>query len=170
MARAAAPMFSDSWGATRIMAGWLGATGSGIGFVIVSAADKGKRIARMSVDRLAERVRTAFAGKTFSEQSMFGGIAFMLDGNMAVSVSKRGLLARVGKDGYAAALKRKGARPMIMGGRTMSGYVFVDEDGTKTDRDLKGWLDSALKHSSTLPAKKPAAGGKSKTGTKRGKP
>lgn len=124
----------------------------------------------MSVDHLAERVRAAFAGKTFSEQSMFGGIAFMLDGNMAVSVSRRGLLVRVGKDGHAAALKRKGARPMIMGGRTMSGYVFVDETGTKSDLDLKRWLDTALKHSSTLPAKKTAAGRKPKTGTKRGMP
>jgi TfoX/Sxy family transcriptional regulator of competence genes len=122
----------------------------------------------MSVDRLAERVRTAFAAKSFSEQPMFGGIAFMLNGNMTVSVSRRGLLARVGKDGYAAALKRKGARPMIMGGRTMSGYVFVDEDGTKTDRDLKGWLDTALKHISTLPAKKQPAGRKTKSKTKRG--
>ena len=122
----------------------------------------------MSVDCLAERVRTAFAAKSFSEQPMFGGIAFMLNGNMTVSVSQRGLLARVGKDSYAAALKRKGARPMIMGGRTMSGYVFVDEDGTKTDRDLKGWLDAALKHISTLPPKKRNAGGKPKSKTKRG--
>lgn len=125
----------------------------------------------MSVDRLAERVRTVLTGKHFSEQPMFGGIAFMLDGNMAVSVSSRGLLARVGKEGMAAALKGKGARPMIMGGRTMSGYVFVGEDGTKADKNLKGWIDTALKHVSTLPAKKRVAPAKkTRTTTKRGKP
>jgi len=116
----------------------------------------------MSVDRLAERIRTALAGKKITEQVMFGGICFMFRGNMTVGASPRGLLVRVGKEGNAAALKRKGARQMIQGDRTMLGYLFVDEQGTRSDKDLAGWIDIAVAHVATLPAKKKAAPKKSR--------
>jgi len=108
----------------------------------------------MSVEHLAERVRAALAGKKTAEQVMFRGTAFMLDGNFAVSASPRGLLVRVGKDGIAAALKRNGARRMVMGKRVMAGYIFVDDEGIKTAKDLAGWIGTALDHVATLPAKK----------------
>lgn len=108
----------------------------------------------MSVDRLAERVRQALAGRNITEQTMFGGICFMLNGNMALSASPNGLLVRVGKEGRDAALRRKGARPMVMGGRTMAGYVFVDEAAMKSAAALKGWIDRGLAHAATLPPKK----------------
>lgn len=57
---------------------------------------------------------------------MFGGIGFMLNGNLLVGASKRGLLLRVGKDAQSQALARPGTRPMEMRGRTMEGYVYVD--------------------------------------------
>jgi TfoX/Sxy family transcriptional regulator of competence genes len=60
-----------------------------------------------------------------SEVKMFGGIGFMLNGNMVVAASDRGLLVRVGKDGAAEACARPGAAPMIMNGREMAGYVRV---------------------------------------------
>ena len=104
---------------------------------------------------LVERVR-AIAGKRFTEQTMFGGICFMLNGNMALGASPRGLLVRVGKDGHAAAMKRPGTRPMIQRGRPMEGYLYVDAEGTKRDGDLKGWIDTAIAHVATLPAKKKA--------------
>lgn len=130
----------------------------------------------MAVEQLVARVRTALAGRKFAEQAMFGGTAFMVAGNMAFSASPRGLLVRVGKDAMAAALKRKGTRPMIMGERVMSGYVFVDDEGTATAKDLAGWIDIALGHVATLPAKgaPPRKTRKTietrKSPTKRGKP
>jgi TfoX/Sxy family transcriptional regulator of competence genes len=108
----------------------------------------------MSVEDLTERVRAAFAGKKVAEQKMFGGTAFMVQGKMAVSASKRGLLVRVGANSMEAALKRKGTRPMIMGKRVMAGYVFVDDEGTKAAKDVANWIRTALDHVGTLPAKK----------------
>ena len=82
----------------------------------------------MAVDEdLAERMRAALAGAgEVREVRMFGGLCFMLDGNVVAGTSKRGLLVRVGKDRQPDALARPGAKPMEMGGRRMEGYVFVD--------------------------------------------
>lgn len=77
----------------------------------------------------------------------------MIDGNMLIGTSKRGLLVRVGKEGHAAAAARPHARPMEMGGRMMQGYVRVAPEGTATAADLAGWLDRALAFVGTLPAK-----------------
>ena len=71
----------------------------------------------MSVDRLAERVRTAFSAKSFSEQPMFGGIAFMLNGNMFCGITRDDLMARVGSERFDEALSQPGARPMDFTGR-----------------------------------------------------
>jgi len=123
----------------------------------------------MSVDILAERIRSALAGKKVTEQRMFGGICFMLNGNMAIAASPNGLLVRVGKEGNAAALQRPGTRPMIQRDRPMAGYLYVDETGTRTSRQLAAWVETAMAHAATLPAKvrakKPAT---SRNRTRRG--
>jgi TfoX/Sxy family transcriptional regulator of competence genes len=76
---------------------------------------------------LAAGVRAALSGAgTVREVKMFGGIGFMLNGNMIAGASKRGLLVRVGKDRQHDALARPGARPMKMKDRTMEGYIYVD--------------------------------------------
>jgi TfoX/Sxy family transcriptional regulator of competence genes len=99
---------------------------------------------------LIDRLREALAGRNVAEQRMFGGTCFMLGGNMLAGVSKQGLLVRVGKEGHAAALNLPQARPMEMGGRQMQGFVFVDEKGTATARDLNAWLKAFVE---TLPPK-----------------
>jgi hypothetical protein len=83
---------------------------------------------------------------------MFGGICFMLNGNMLAGASKRGLLLRVGKDAYGAAMKRPGTRPMEMRGRPMKGYLYVDPDKLG-DAALRDWLALALAFVKTLPKK-----------------
>jgi len=83
---------------------------------------------------------------------MFGGIGFMLNGNMIVGTSKRGLLVRVGKDRHDTALARPGASAMEMRGRKIEGYVFVAPDSLG-DAALRGWLDLALAHARELPLK-----------------
>jgi TfoX/Sxy family transcriptional regulator of competence genes len=86
------------------------------------------------------------------EVKMFGGIGFMLQGNLVAAASKRGLLLRVGKDRQADALKRPGARPMVMNGRTMKGYIYVDPPALN-DRAVRAWLPLAVAFVQTLPAK-----------------
>jgi len=104
---------------------------------------------------LADRIREHFAPLPgMTEKKMFGGRAFMLDGNMVVGIMKEGaLLARVGKDGYAAALTRPGCVPMTMGVKTMSGFVSVDGEVLEGDDALAAWLDECLAFAASLPPK-----------------
>ena len=108
----------------------------------------------MSIDDdLASRVRAAVARSgTIREVKMFGGVGFMLNGNLLAAASKRGLLLRVGKKRQRDALKRPGARAMVMGGRTMEDYVYVDPPALNEDA-VKAWLQMALSFVRTLPAK-----------------
>jgi TfoX N-terminal domain len=106
---------------------------------------------------MVERLRAALGHRAFTEQKMFGGTCFMVNGNMLIGTSKRGVLVRVGKGAHSAAAARPHARPMEMGGRTMEGYVHVAPEGTVTEADLAGWLGVALAFVETLPPKsKPA--------------
>ena len=108
----------------------------------------------MAVDEdLAGRMRAALAGTgTVREVKMFGGLCFMLNGNMVAGTSRRGLLVRVGKDQQSNALARPGAKLMEMTGRRMEGYVFVDP-APPDDRELRDWLELAVAFVNTLPPK-----------------
>jgi TfoX/Sxy family transcriptional regulator of competence genes len=115
-------------------------------------------------DPLLRKVRAALSGAgAIHEVKMFGGVGFMLDGNMLAGVSKRGLLLRVGKDRYQEALARPGTRPMEMRGRAMEGYVYVDPQGL-TEAEIRARLLEASAFVRTLPRKsadvKPARKGK----------
>jgi len=108
-------------------------------------------------DPIVERLRAALGQRAFTEQKMFGGTCFMINGNMLIGTSKRGLLVRVGKDAHAAAAARPHASTMEMGGRSMEGYVHVAPEGTASEAELGDWLDLALAFVETLPPKvKPA--------------
>ena len=82
---------------------------------------------------------------------MFGGIGFMLNGNLLVGASKRGLLLRVGKDRQSQALAKPGTRQMEMRGRPMDGYIYVDPP-VELDA-VRGWVDMAIAFVRTLPPK-----------------
>jgi TfoX/Sxy family transcriptional regulator of competence genes len=111
----------------------------------------------VEAEEIVASVRAALARvKAVREVKMFGGVGFMLNGNMVVAASKRGLLARVGKAAHAEALSRPGARAMEMRGRVMEGYVFVDPVGL-TAASIAGWLELARAFVETLPAKSAAA-------------
>jgi TfoX/Sxy family transcriptional regulator of competence genes len=104
-------------------------------------------------DDLAAAVRAALSGAgAIREVKMFGGTGFMLNGNMAAALSKRGLLVRVGKDRQQEALARPGARRMEMQGRSMDGYIFVDP-AELTGSAVQAWLQLALAFVQTLPPK-----------------
>jgi TfoX/Sxy family transcriptional regulator of competence genes len=118
----------------------------------------------MEPDKLADAVRAALAdARAFSEIEMFGGIGFMLNGNMVAAASKRGLLLRVGKEREAEALRRPGTRPMEMRGRKMDGYLYVDP-AELTAGAVKQWIELASAYVLTLPAKE--AGSKRKRAPK----
>ena len=108
----------------------------------------------MSADQdLVTRIRAILAkAGQISEMRMFGGNAFMLNGNMLASSSKRGLMLRVGKDQAASALTRPGTRQIEMRGRPMEGYIRVDPAGLD-DKSLREWLELATSFVQTLPAK-----------------
>lgn len=104
---------------------------------------------------LAHRVRELLADQpALTEKAMFGGLAFMLQGNMSVAVSGRGgLMVRVGADAADEALSRPHTQPVEMAGRQMRGWVRVGPDGVKTERQLSGWVRRGVTHALSLPAK-----------------
>jgi len=106
-------------------------------------------------EKLADRIRGALEGAgAVREVKMFGGLCFMLNGNMVAGTSRRGLLVRVGKDQQPQALTRPGTRAMEMSGRLMEGYVFVDPP-PRDERALRDWLELGVAFVRTLPPKSP---------------
>jgi TfoX/Sxy family transcriptional regulator of competence genes len=105
-------------------------------------------------DGLAHRIRNTLGDRpTLEEKQMFGGLAFMLDGNMVCGVVDDALMARVGKDAYMDALAEPHARAMDFTGREMTGFVFVDPPGFATAAELDDWIERCLEFVETLPAK-----------------
>lgn len=97
-------------------------------------------------ENLADRIRHILQEKEadFYEKKMFGGLVFMVDDKMCVGIVKEELMARIGTDGYEEALQRKGAKAMTFTGRSMKGYVFVEEHGMESDTDLAYWIQLTL--------------------------
>ena len=111
-------------------------------------------------EKLAERVRRALSGREgLSERKMFGGIAYMLDGNMFCGIVKDQLMVRVGPERYDDALARPHAAPMDFTGRAMRGMVYVEPEGCRSDEALQWWVGQGLAFAATLPAKKPSSTG-----------
>jgi TfoX/Sxy family transcriptional regulator of competence genes len=105
-------------------------------------------------EQLAERIRGVLGDDPgIGERKMFGGVAFLLDGNMFVGVTNDDLMVRVGPDAWTESLAQPHAREMDFTGRSMKGYVFVAAEGTAEDDDLAAWVDRALAFVGSLPPK-----------------
>jgi TfoX/Sxy family transcriptional regulator of competence genes len=106
-------------------------------------------------EKLANRLRDLLAGEdAVTEKRMFGGLAFLLRGNMSVAASHDGgLLARVDPADADRSLARPHATPMKMRGRTMDGWIRVAPAGLKTKRELAGWVGRSVAFVKTLPPK-----------------
>lgn len=87
------------------------------------------------------------------EKKMFGGVAFLIQGNMAVGVHKDMLMVRVGPDAYDETMKYPHTRPFDLTGRTMKGWVLVEPDGLSSESELKEWVESGVNFALTLPPK-----------------
>jgi hypothetical protein len=103
---------------------------------------------------LAERVRDLLVVREgFSERKMFGGIGFMLGGNMACGVSGDELMVRLDPEEGSKALAEEHVRVFDMTGRPMKGWILVGPEGTVSDEDLAGWVDAGADFAASLPAK-----------------
>lgn len=105
-------------------------------------------------EKLADRIRKVVARhKGFSEKKMFGGIAFMLRGNMCCGVVKDDFVVRVDPERYEEALAEPHTRPMDFTGRPIKGFVFVGSGGYQTDKVLAKWVKEAVDFALSLPRK-----------------
>jgi TfoX/Sxy family transcriptional regulator of competence genes len=105
-------------------------------------------------ENLADRVRQQLSDReAITEKTMFGSLAFLLGGNLAVCVRADDLLVRVGPDGMAEALADKHARRFEMGERQMKGWVLVAEPARETDAGLRDWVRRGAGFARSLPAK-----------------
>ena len=108
-------------------------------------------------ETLAQRVRDALAayvgGPGVTERRMFGGLAFMLRGNMCCCVTQPGLMVRIGRDAYPDALAQPHAGLMDLTGRPLRGWVLVAPAGLATDAGLSEWVARGAGFANTLPAK-----------------
>ncbi|MGE0874070.1 MAG: TfoX/Sxy family protein [Burkholderiales bacterium] len=103
---------------------------------------------------LAQRLRELLAGERgVSEKRMFGGIAFLIDGNMCAGVVRDELMVRVGPDAYARLVREPHAREMDFTGKPMRGFVYVAASGIERDADLGRWLGHGTAYARTLPRK-----------------
>jgi TfoX/Sxy family transcriptional regulator of competence genes len=111
-------------------------------------------------EELAHRLRELLAEEEgISETKMFGGLAFLVHGNMAVSASRNGgLLVRIPPGEAEAVLARPHVARMQMGGRTMDGWITVAPEGLRTKRQLAPWVKRALIFAKTFPPKQGRSG------------
>jgi TfoX/Sxy family transcriptional regulator of competence genes len=105
-------------------------------------------------EQLANRVREALNEQTPTiERKMFGGLVFMVEGNMCCGVSREDLLLRLGAAESEAATARPHARPMMMKDKPMRGFVRVEAEGLAEEHELREWIAEALDFVRTLPPK-----------------
>lgn len=105
-------------------------------------------------ERLGDRIRELLESRRdITERKMFGGLAFMVNGNMFIGVAGGDLMVRVGRDAYDDALKRPHTRQMDFTGRPMKGYVYVGAEGSRTRKALEAWTKRGLTFALTLPKK-----------------
>ena len=106
-------------------------------------------------EELADRIRLIIGmGAEVAEKKMFGGLAFLAHGHMAVAASGQGgLLVRVDPDETAALVTQPGVERMEMRGRSMDGWLRVDPSAVDDDADLRRWVERGLDYARSLPPK-----------------
>ena len=103
--------------------------------------------------KLAERIRFQLDGIPIVEKKMFGGVGFLVNGNMACGLNKDDLIVRVDPERHAALLRKPHVHPFDMTGRPMKGWLVVEGDGIKTDQQLNTWIKEGIEFALTLPPK-----------------
>lgn len=111
---------------------------------------------------LAERIRELIAGEPdVTEQGMFGGLAFLVAGNMSVAASGQGgLLVRVDPEDTDTLLTESHVRPFEMRGHPIRGWLHVDAEGVRTKRELDPWVRRGVGYARSLPSKRQGSEGR----------
>ena len=106
---------------------------------------------------LANRIRELVGGRAgLTEQRMFGGLAFLVGGNMAIAASGQGgIMVRVDPEKSDSIVAKGSARPMVMRGKEMQGWLRVDAQDVRTKKQLSKWVDLGTGFAASLPAKGP---------------
>ena len=105
-------------------------------------------------ESLAARIRQRLARrKGIEEKKMFGGVGFLLNGNMCVGVWKESLIVRLGPEQGEAALSEPHVKVFDITGRPMKGWILVGPDGLADDGQLNAWIQQAAKFAGALPTK-----------------
>lgn len=98
-------------------------------------------------ETLADEVRTALKNHQFEEKKAFGGLAFMVNGKMCVSVNNRPdhvMMVRIDPASQSEALKKPGAKIAVMRGREMPGWIFLTQEAIRNEADFSFWIELAL--------------------------
>jgi len=103
--------------------------------------------------KLAERIRTEIQGVPYVEKKMFGGVGFLLQGNMACGVYKNDMIIRVDPAKHEMLLKKKHTKPFALTGKPMKGWLLVEADGCKTAKQISAWVKEGIEFALTLPPK-----------------
>ena len=104
-------------------------------------------------EKLAERIRNEFGELPIVEKKMFGGVGFLIHGNMACGVHKENMIVRVDPDRHEKLLKEKHTRVFDITGKPMKGWLIVEPDGCKTEKQLSAWVKEGVEFALTLPPK-----------------
>jgi TfoX/Sxy family transcriptional regulator of competence genes len=103
---------------------------------------------------LAGRARSILTGVTgMEEKKMFGGVGFLVHGNMACGVHGNDLIVRVGPDRYTEAMEQLHTKVFDMTGKPMTGWILVTPSGVASDAELEKWVNQSLEFAKTLPGK-----------------
>ena len=104
-------------------------------------------------EKLAGRIRSQLAGIPFVEKKMFGGVGFLISGNIACGVNKEDLVVRVDPERHSTLLKKPHVKPFDLTDRPMKGWLLVEVDECKTQKGLGAWVREGIEFALTLPPK-----------------
>jgi len=104
-------------------------------------------------EKLGERIRSQFGNIPFVEKKMFGGVGFLVHGNMSVGIYKEDLIVRVEPSKYERLLKKAHTKVFDITGKAMKGWIMVKPEGCKTAKQLGTWVTEGIEFALTLPPK-----------------
>ncbi len=103
--------------------------------------------------KLAERLRAELDGMPFVEKKMFGGVGFLLGGNMACGVYKQDMIVRIHPEQHDKLIKKPHAKLFDITGKPMKGWLLVEPEGCKTKKQISAWVKEGVEFALSLPPK-----------------
>ncbi len=105
-------------------------------------------------EALVDRIRRLMKRrKGYTEKNMFGGVCFMINGNMCVGPWKGSLIVRLDRDSHEQTQSEPYVRPMDITGKVMRGWAMVQAEGIQSDDELKSWIERGVRFARSLPSK-----------------